>query len=143
MVKSISLETKLVLHYSQTYCAPGNTLAALETKLVLHYSQTTCLCVHTSHLLETKLVLHYSQTGKPLTFWWNYIGDQTSFTLLSNLANAERRLVNIGDQTSFTLLSNRLSFKFEFDNIGDQTSFTLLSNGVKRRISQRANWRPN
>ena len=34
----------------------------LETKLVLHYSQTFHLKFTTPHKLETKLVLHYSQT---------------------------------------------------------------------------------
>ncbi len=34
----------------------------LETKLVLHYSQTNPFTNASSWLLETKLVLHYSQT---------------------------------------------------------------------------------
>ena len=34
------METKLVLHYSQTYGFLYSLLTQLETKLVLHYSQT-------------------------------------------------------------------------------------------------------
>ena len=56
------METKLVLHYSQTNSEKVNSLNLLETKLVLHYSQTYIRSDDFIKALETKLVLHYSQT---------------------------------------------------------------------------------
>ena len=56
------METKLVLHYSQTSVGSLKNVEKLETKLVLHYSQTTSLPLALTAKLETKLVLHYSQT---------------------------------------------------------------------------------
>ena len=40
MMKLLVLETKLVLHYSQTAGQTSIVRFPLETKLVLHYSQT-------------------------------------------------------------------------------------------------------
>ena len=58
----LRLETKLVLHYSQTEFVLFHGVFSLETKLVLHYSQTEKILHQQVEKLETKLVLHYSQT---------------------------------------------------------------------------------
>ena len=61
-LRRFRLETKLVLHYSQTRLLLSILYIELETKLVLHYSQTTVASALSRCSLETKLVLHYSQT---------------------------------------------------------------------------------